>query len=93
MLLWKLLFRLFIAVNVLAALFAAVGFASDALELSKPRVAAYCKIDGFVERSYDTFAECNQSLKSDIAKHGYICSCRRADGVFGLFTNITKHLL
>jgi hypothetical protein len=79
--------------GALMALFAIVSIAWDALEVTKPEITAYCKTEAFVERAYPSFPECQASLRLDIERHGYVCGCRRTDGIYGPVTKVTQWIL
>jgi hypothetical protein len=79
--------------GVLAALAGVVGFLQGALGLTQPTISAYCNVGGFEERTYSSFEDCDQGLAPDIKRYGYVCGCRRTDGMFGLITRVTRWVM
>jgi len=86
----KILGYPFWVVGTVSVLVAVVGLFQVGLGLTDPVIAAYCNVGGFVERSYTSFDDCQNSLAPDIKKYGFVCGCRRTDGVFGLITRVTR---
>ena len=83
----------FIAAGLLAFLLAVSVLVWDSLGGTSPEITAYCNVDGFVGRTYTSFQECDGSLKPDIQKYGYVCGCKRTDGIFGLVSRVTKWIM
>jgi hypothetical protein len=89
----KVLRYTFWGLGVLAALAGVVGFLQGALGLTQPTISAYCNVGGFEERTYSSFEDCDQGLAPDIKRYGYVCGCRRTDGMFGLITSVTRWVM
>ena len=70
-------------ISALVGLIALIAAFWNMLEITDLEVTAYCKVDGFIERKYSSFKECDATLEKDIEKYGYVCGCRRTDGING----------
>jgi hypothetical protein len=83
----------FYVLGAIVGLYALLVIVWDGLGSPTPVIAAYCKVDGFSERTYSTFEECHASLEADIRKFGYVCGCGRIDGLFRPATRIAQWFL
>ena len=44
--------------------------------------STFCEADSFVEETFDTIEQCSEANEPNIDKFGYVCGCRRSDGIF-----------
>lgn len=77
---WHSLFML----AVFSLIFAFVLFENT----TQIEFSSHCKVDNYEERTYNSLVECNESVKSDISQFGYVCGCRRSDGIYDSITKI-----
>jgi hypothetical protein len=83
----------FYVLGAIVGVYALVAIAWDSLGTTTPVIAAYCKVDGFSERTYSTFEQCDASLEADIRRFGYVCGCGRIDGLYRPATRIAQWFL
>ena len=81
-----------VGLSVLAVVVGVSALAWASLSGTQPVITAYCKVEGFAERPYASFAACQASLSSDIQKYGNVCSCGRTDGLFRPITALAQWL-